>query len=312
MIDSLSLVRCGDSVPTCGPGRVHDPLIWDFAGQPVRVIVRPNQSTEKVVCFVQTDVGTALGAKDPKHAARSINLVEGEDQGVESLSTPGGPQKIKVLTFKGLTKFLMRSNHAKAIEFQDLLASKASDLAHHGIAFANGPVTSPANAESMALLAVVSKMVETVNLTISAMADRIHALESRDPILARTCQYKDKKSGKWTDIQAWTLGTDATMQREQGLLTSKAWMLQHGASVKAGMHTNASGLTRRTEAFCIAFGHDYKVRARGLTVKIYYLPKEYLRYVYESGWVTGGVQAPEPSLFDNVLPFKPLTTNGGA
>lgn len=133
----LQIFHTGNVVPTCGEDGVHTPTIWYFNGFPVRVIFRPNLPADRALAFVQTDVAAALGYKDPKHAARSMNLIESEDCSVESVSTERGERQTKVLTFKGLSKFLMRSDHKTAVEFQDWLAGKSSDLAFHGFAVAD-------------------------------------------------------------------------------------------------------------------------------------------------------------------------------
>lgn len=96
-----------------------------------------------------------------------MNLHEGEDRGYEIIVTPGGPQRIRVLTFKGLTKFLMRSSHQKAVEFQDSLASKSSDLAFYGVAFSDRSATEE---DSINLL---------VASTLSSLTARLDSLESK-------------------------------------------------------------------------------------------------------------------------------------
>ena len=134
---NLQLVTTGNIVPTCANDFKHRPFPLDYFGQgfSINAIIRPNQPVDRTLGLVQTDVARALGYKNPACAGQSMNLVEDQDFSYERIIGANGTHKTKVLTIKGLTKFLMRSDHKKAIEFQDMLASKSSDLAFYGIAF---------------------------------------------------------------------------------------------------------------------------------------------------------------------------------
>jgi hypothetical protein len=149
----LKLIQTGSVRPTCGEDGIHDSLKYFICETEVRAIIRPNQPLERQFAFVQLDVALALGYKSPKDAGESMRLINGEDydsekirviyqagkrDGLEKIQTVSSrATTMRVLTWKGLTKFLARSNHERAQQFLDVLAQKSSDLAFYGIAFAD-------------------------------------------------------------------------------------------------------------------------------------------------------------------------------
>lgn len=132
---NLVPILTGNVKPTCGDDGVHTPFVMIIEGHPVRFIIRPNLPLHLMVAWVIVDVARALGSKKPQNAGESLNLIEGEDKGSDTIGTPGGPQRLRVFTSKGLTKFLMKSRHPAAERFQDELAKKNDDLMYYGIAF---------------------------------------------------------------------------------------------------------------------------------------------------------------------------------
>ena len=131
---NLQLVRSGDLMPTCGSDQIHTPINLEMNGFPIRVVFIPSAPTEKAMAFSISDAGRALGHAVPAHVARHCHLTD-DDQGVVKMTTPGGIQSVKVCYWTGLVKLMMHSQMKNAIEFQDWLAAKSSDLTFHGVAF---------------------------------------------------------------------------------------------------------------------------------------------------------------------------------
>lgn len=132
---NLVPILTGDVRPTCDANGVHTAFVMILEGHPVRFIIRPNLPLHLMVAWVCSDIAKALGSKNPSVAGESLNLIEGEDKGYDTIVTPGGPQRLRVFTSKGLTKFLMKSRHPAAESFCDELAKKNDDLMYYGIAF---------------------------------------------------------------------------------------------------------------------------------------------------------------------------------
>ncbi len=83
----------------------------------VRVV---NENGEPL--FVGKDVAIALGYKEPAKAVRE--LVPDKFKGVSEMDTPGGRQKVIVITEAGLYKLVFASKLPKAVEFSDWVCEK--------------------------------------------------------------------------------------------------------------------------------------------------------------------------------------------
>lgn len=264
----LSLVVTGNLRPTCGSDEIHNAITWDIGGSPVRVIVRPNQPLDRAVAFVLTDSASALGYKAAYDAARTMNLVDGEDKGSDLIRTPGGPQKLRVLTWKGLTKFLMRSNHEKAVAFQDTLAAKSSDLAFYGVAFADkSAVEGIQQAQGLtrvdldAIAAVVTSAVTAAML----------------PILDRLTAPRTSRRGK--AIQGDTLPPgEETRMRKLGYSRPAADFLFREEGSKPA-YGRASSLANRCANYCERNSIPFYRYGRHL-----FLHGDTLRQVHRFGW----------------------------
>lgn len=271
---SLKLVQTGNFHPTCGADEVHQAVTIEICGSPVRMIYRPNQPLERIPAFVMADVASALGYKNPHKAGESMNLIEGEDKGGEIISTPGGPQKLRVLTFKGLTKFLMRSNHQKAVEFQDALAAKSSDLAFYGVAFAD---QSALEAQSNASRLSKEDIQFIVQAVTEAVLPAIAALVS--PKIVRPVAFQTK-SYRREDLQPWTIEAHRKLGKENWTLSAS---YLHKVTGTKAPGSKAAGLTART----IAYGRERNIEPRRLLMAgkvLTYLPEAHLRTVHQTGW----------------------------
>ena len=86
--------------------------------------------TEEEPWFVAADIGKVLGIEKMSHHLG--NYKEGTEKGVEDLVTPGGVQKMIVLSEMATYKFLMRSQKPQAEPFQDWLAGIVKKLRLEG------------------------------------------------------------------------------------------------------------------------------------------------------------------------------------
>lgn len=263
----LKLVVTGDLRPTCGDDYIHSPITWDIDGEPVRVIVRPNQPLDRVVMFVLTDVAKALGYASPRQAADSMALIEGEDRDSDSIRTPGGPQKLRVLTWKGLTKFLMRSNHEKAVAFQDVLAAKSSDLAFYGVAFAD---------KSAAEGIQQAQGLTRVDLDAIAVVVTSAVTAAMLPILDRLTAPRTSRRGK--AIQGDTLppGEETRMYRLGCRRAADFLFREEGQKPVYG---RASSLANRCANYCERNSIPFYRYGRHL-----FLHGDTLRQVHRFGW----------------------------
>lgn len=85
---------------------------FDFHGHQVRVLTAEDGEPR----WVAADVAKILGYRSAPEISR---FVRDRHKGVEILDTPGGPQRMTVLTEAGLYAAIMKSRAAGAAEFQD-------------------------------------------------------------------------------------------------------------------------------------------------------------------------------------------------
>lgn len=83
---------------------------FSFEGQPLRVVTRDTSPW-----FVAVDICRALGLSD-KVVARTA---ASDEKGLHRVLTPGGTQRLTVVSESGLYKLIMRSDKPEAKRFQD-------------------------------------------------------------------------------------------------------------------------------------------------------------------------------------------------
>jgi len=84
--------------------------IFTFQHRPVRVAGTPDNPL-----FCAADVCAVLGFSSPN---QSIANLPDDEKGVETFDTPGGRQKLTVLTESGIYRLIFRSTKAEAEEFR--------------------------------------------------------------------------------------------------------------------------------------------------------------------------------------------------
>lgn len=88
-----------------------DVVSFSFKGQPVRSV-----TVDGLPWFVIADLAKILGYRDAANAAR---VLRDHQQGYSEVSTPGGPQQMRVCSEQGLYRLILRSNAKNADEVQD-------------------------------------------------------------------------------------------------------------------------------------------------------------------------------------------------
>lgn len=87
------------------------PAVYAFRDHSVRIIVRDGEPW-----FVAADVAEALCYRNASDAARNL---KDHQKGTQIVRTPGGDQKVTIITESGLYKLVLRSRKPEAEEFSD-------------------------------------------------------------------------------------------------------------------------------------------------------------------------------------------------
>lgn len=93
------------------------PQLFNFNGQRVRTVIIDNEPY-----FVGKDVATILGYKNPSVAV-SKNVSD-KYKGVTEMETPGGKQKLVIISEAGLYKLAFKSHVPQAERFTDWIADE--------------------------------------------------------------------------------------------------------------------------------------------------------------------------------------------
>jgi anti-repressor protein len=86
---------------------------FDFDGMQVRVVMQDGDPW-----WVAADVACALGFRDAANGVRAARLRD-RQQGYAPVSTPGGTQRVLVVSESGVYRMVMASRHEQAERFQD-------------------------------------------------------------------------------------------------------------------------------------------------------------------------------------------------
>lgn len=206
---------------------------------------------------------------------------------------------MKVLTFKGLTKLLMRSNHEKAVEFQDWLASKSSDLAFYGIALqsksAAGSMANFVTEERvMQLLGDFEvRVMDKVDARLNAFENSImaalpnligqavvKAIEGLPQMQQLAWRPERRGLRHQSEFPAWTMGEHQRMRR-LGYVRASEFLTKELNGKPA--YGKPGGLA--TRAVNYSGQHDIPVYRffKGSSVWVY-VHEETLRQVHRTGW----------------------------
>lgn len=109
--------------------------------------------------FVASDVAKALGYGDATHMTRRL---EDDEKGLRSLETPGGAQRVSIITEAGLYNAILGSKLPQAWEFKRWVTHEVlPSIRRHG------SYASPATSDDM----VVLRAMEILNGRVAALAD---------------------------------------------------------------------------------------------------------------------------------------------
>jgi hypothetical protein len=299
----LKLVQTGDVRPTCGTDNIHTPIEYEICGCKVRAIIRPNQILERRPAFVLTDVAKALGYARAHEAGSGMNLVDGEDKGSDLIRTLGGPQNLRVLTWKGLTKFLARSNHERAQQFLDVLAQKSSDLAFYGIAFADASAT-----EGMARMdAAVQETLNVIAAELKSLKEFCFGLAIDQQKLTELVQANSalaipgavyRSSGYVPRTQLPVLDETAKRNmRARGYVTAASFLTREIGQPPA--FGRAASLARRTANYCDQSSVPVFRFLRSPKAKsgpVLYLHQDSLKLVHRCKWSAKAAEIAEAQM----------------
>lgn len=90
---------------------MNDLTPFDYSGRPVRVVMLDGEPW-----FVAADICGVLGYA---HTATALKPLRDNEKGVSLTHTPGGDQRLTVISEPGLYRLIMRSNRPEAEAFQD-------------------------------------------------------------------------------------------------------------------------------------------------------------------------------------------------
>jgi prophage antirepressor-like protein len=90
------------------------PFTFPTTGQQIRIVELDGEPW-----FIAADVAAALGYRDTHNAGRLLHEIE---KGTHPVSTPGGDQRVSIVSEPGLYRLVMRSNRPDAVKFQMWIA----------------------------------------------------------------------------------------------------------------------------------------------------------------------------------------------
>lgn len=93
-----------------------DLIPFNYGDHRIRVFIIDGEP-----CFALADVAAVLGYRDTHNASRILREIE---KGTHSVSTPGGEQRISVVSEPGLYRLIMRSRRPDAEPFQDWVVAE--------------------------------------------------------------------------------------------------------------------------------------------------------------------------------------------
>ena len=146
--------------------------VYEFpdTGQQIRTILRGDDPW-----FVAVDVAAALGIANARDA---VSRLDESEKGVGETDTPGGRQRVTVISEAGLYRLVMRSNRPDAVRFQMWIAHEVLPAIRR-----TGGYTVPARqlprtfAEALELAARQAREIESQTAELAAIAPQAEAWE---------------------------------------------------------------------------------------------------------------------------------------
>lgn len=89
----------------------NNPLVFNFENHEIRIV--PDENGDPL--FIASDVCRALGLDN---VSRALSRLDDDEKGITSSDTPGGQQKMSVVTESGLYNLIIRSDKPHAKKFK--------------------------------------------------------------------------------------------------------------------------------------------------------------------------------------------------
>lgn len=109
-----------------------DIAVYTFEDQKVRTIIAADGEPR----FILSDLCKVLNIGNPSDVARRLS---DSMKGVDLIDTPGGRQKMTVVTEAGMYSVVLRSDKPEAVQFQEWVTGKGQEDLING--FLNGSYT---------------------------------------------------------------------------------------------------------------------------------------------------------------------------
>lgn len=165
---------------------------FDWQGAPLRTF----RDAKGLIWFVAQDVCHALGLTN---TARTIDRLDEDTKGVNTVNTPGGAQKVTTINEPGLYALVFRSRKASAKAFQRWVTHDVLPAIRQDGLYIRGEERLLASASAEELQAQLDRLKATAADAIEAKAKRgLCSLEERE---AKTAAYKLMGKGRKRNAQ---------------------------------------------------------------------------------------------------------------
>lgn len=185
-----------------------DVISFSFKGQQVRTVMIHGKPW-----FVVADLAKLLGYRDAANAAR---VLRDHQQGYSEVSTPGGPQQMRICSEQGLYRLILRSNAKNADEVQDWVTDEVLPTINRTGSYSLQPAEPPAPVELTRLELI--EIARTAELERLALAKELEATSAELAITQ-------------PDAEAWRTLARATGDLSVG---DAAKILSRDPSIKIG------------------------------------------------------------------------------
>lgn len=167
-----SRTRCR-SCQTPGSSLEISPFTFPATGQPVRTVLRDGEPW-----FVAADVCIVLGYGGG--ARNAISRLPERMKGVASINTPGGNQRMTVVSEPGVYRLVMRSNLPAAEAFQDWIAEEVVPAIRRTGSYSAGPQfeVPQTYADALRLAADQADEIERQRLQLSVAEPKAEAWDT--------------------------------------------------------------------------------------------------------------------------------------
>lgn len=271
------------------PGPNQQPILISLEGKDIRAWLEDGQP----MWFGSVDLGKAIGLSQPR-MANIVKELATEDRGIRFANTPGGRQKITVLSRSGVYQVIAQ------LQDKELGRRLRKWLADLGVAYETGKLNGVAAPATEPCLT------------------RADLIEFGQTLIAGFAQaFSPRPRVKAFQPNQLTRSGRAEMQRKK-FATAAAFLVQE-TGLSRQLHGVVPGLTTR----CVHFaeehcaGQEVFFRYTDGTQVVTYISLDVLKLIYRSGWRKGEPNPLHQDLFGQdgrpklrALPGGPAPTGG--